>query len=136
MKCTLTGLLRKAQHRSTRPARFDREITLDALVANHLIFGSRLKSVIETAREQVAELIGAHPLDVIFTSCATESNNAAIAAALKAEPRQAPHRHVPGGTFLRAELLHGAGKGNRQHHPGATRHPSSSEEGSFSELPS
>jgi cysteine sulfinate desulfinase/cysteine desulfurase-like protein len=29
--------------------------------------------VIETAREQVAELIGAHPLDVIFTSCAVES---------------------------------------------------------------
>jgi hypothetical protein len=29
--------------------------------------------VIETAREQVAELIGAHPMDVIFTSCATEA---------------------------------------------------------------
>ena len=49
-------------------------------------FGAKLKSVIETAREQVAELIGAHPMDVIFTSCATESNNAAIAAALKANP--------------------------------------------------
>src|SRR5208283_2274742 len=49
-------------------------------------FGSKLKSVVETAREQVAELIGAHPMDVIFTSCATESNNAAIAAALKANP--------------------------------------------------
>jgi cysteine desulfurase len=47
-------------------------------------FGAKLKSAIETAREQVAELIGAHPMDVIFTSCATESNNAAIAAALKA----------------------------------------------------
>jgi cysteine desulfurase len=45
-------------------------------------FGSKLKSVIETAREPVAELIGAHPIDVIFTSCGTESNNAAIAAAL------------------------------------------------------
>jgi cysteine desulfurase len=54
-------------------------------------FGSRLKSVIETAREQVAELIGAHPMDVIFTSCATESNNAAIAAALKANPTK---RHI------------------------------------------
>ncbi len=49
-------------------------------------FGSKLKSVIETACEHVAELIGAHPMDVIFTSCATESNNAAIAAALKANP--------------------------------------------------
>jgi cysteine desulfurase len=49
-------------------------------------FGSKIKSVVETAREQVAELIGAHSKDVIFTSCATESNNAAIAAALKANP--------------------------------------------------
>jgi cysteine desulfurase len=49
-------------------------------------FGAKLKSVIQTAREQVAELIGAHAMDVIFTSCATESNNAAIAAALKANP--------------------------------------------------
>jgi len=46
-------------------------------------FGAKLKSVIETAREQVAELIGAHARDVIFTSCATENNNAAIAAALR-----------------------------------------------------
>jgi cysteine sulfinate desulfinase/cysteine desulfurase-like protein len=35
------------------------------------------------AREQVAELAGAHPMDVIFTSSATDSNNAAIAAPLK-----------------------------------------------------
>ena len=54
-------------------------------------FASKLKSVIATAREQVAELIGAHPMDVIFTSCATESNNAAIAAALKANPGK---RHI------------------------------------------
>lgn len=47
-------------------------------------FGAKVKSVIETAREQVADLIGAHPLEIIFTSCATESNNAAIHAALKA----------------------------------------------------
>ena len=36
-------------------------------------FGSKLKTVIETAREQVAALIGAHPMEVIFSSCATES---------------------------------------------------------------
>ncbi len=54
-------------------------------------FGSKLKSAIETARQRVAELTGAHPLDVIFTSCATESNNAAIAAALKANPAK---RHI------------------------------------------
>jgi len=47
--------------------------------------------VTRTAREQVAELIGAHSMDVIFTSCATESNNAAIAAALSANPAK---RHI------------------------------------------
>jgi cysteine desulfurase len=54
-------------------------------------FGSKLKTVIETAREQMAELIGAQLRDVIFTSCATESNNAAIHAALKANPAK---RHI------------------------------------------
>ena len=54
-------------------------------------FGSKLKSAIATAREQVAEIIGAHPLDIIFTSCGTESNNTAIAAALKANPAK---RHI------------------------------------------
>jgi cysteine desulfurase len=54
-------------------------------------FGSKLKTVIETAREQVADLLGAHPREAIFTSCGTESNNAAINAALKAHPGK---RHI------------------------------------------
>jgi cysteine desulfurase len=54
-------------------------------------FGSKLKAVIETARGQVAELIGAQSREVIFASCATESNNAAIHAALKANPAK---RHI------------------------------------------
>jgi len=54
-------------------------------------FGSKLKTVIETARAEVAELIGAHPVEIIFTSCATESNNAAIHAALMASPGK---RHI------------------------------------------
>jgi cysteine desulfurase len=49
-------------------------------------FGSKLKTVVETARVQVAELVGAHSPEIVFTSCATESNNAAINAALKAHP--------------------------------------------------
>jgi cysteine desulfurase len=53
-------------------------------------FGAKLKGVIETARAQVAELIGAHPGEIIFTSCATESNNTAIQAALKATGK----RHI------------------------------------------
>ena len=54
-------------------------------------FGSKLKLVIETAREQVAELLGATSREILFTSCATESNNAAIHAALKAHPTK---KHV------------------------------------------
>jgi cysteine desulfurase len=53
-------------------------------------FGSKLKSAIETARAQVAQLLGAEPWEILFTSCATESNNAAIHAALRANPGK-PH---------------------------------------------
>ncbi len=54
-------------------------------------FGSRLKAVIEVAREQMADLIGSHPGEVIFTSCGTESNNTAIHAALTGNPER---RHI------------------------------------------
>lgn len=54
-------------------------------------FGSKLKMVIEMAREQVAQLIGAYPRDVIFTSCGTESNNTAIHTALQVNPGK---RHI------------------------------------------
>jgi len=65
-------------------------------------FGSKLKGVVETAREQVAELIGAHARDVIFTSCATESNNTAIAAALKANPGK---RHIVTSSVEHSSVL-------------------------------
>lgn len=65
-------------------------------------FGAKLKTVIATAREQLAELIGAHSLDIIFTSCATESNNAAIAAALKANPRK---RHIVTSSVEHSSVL-------------------------------
>jgi len=54
-------------------------------------FGSKLKRVLEVARGSVAELIGAQAREVIFTSCGTESNNAAIHAALAARP---DNRHI------------------------------------------
>lgn len=54
-------------------------------------FGSRLKKVIETAREQVAELVGAHPLEIIFTSGGTESDNTALHAMLRSDPAK---RHI------------------------------------------
>ncbi len=54
-------------------------------------FGAKLNQVIEQARESVANLIGAVPEEIIFTSCATESNNAAIWAALRSRPGK---RHI------------------------------------------
>lgn len=46
-------------------------------------FGSQVHLAIERAREQVAALIGADPKEIFFTSCGTESDNAAIASALE-----------------------------------------------------
>ncbi|MGJ8725790.1 MAG: cysteine desulfurase family protein [Roseibacillus sp.] len=37
-----------------------------------------VKVALQTAREQVAALINAHPDEIIFTSCGTESNNTAL----------------------------------------------------------
>jgi cysteine desulfurase len=54
-------------------------------------FGAKLKGVIEEARGNVAALLGACAREIIFTSCATESNNTAIHAALKANPEK---RHI------------------------------------------
>ena len=40
--------------------------------------GRSNKEVVEKARSQVAALINCHPGEIVFTSCATESNNLAI----------------------------------------------------------
>ena len=45
-------------------------------------FGGQVAHEIRTAREQVAELLGASPDEIIFTSCGSESDNTAIMSAL------------------------------------------------------
>lgn len=51
-------------------------------------FGGRNAAHIETARARVAELVGAAPREIIFTSCGTESDNAAIFSALRLCPKK------------------------------------------------
>lgn len=46
-------------------------------------FGRETRLAIETARKTVARLLNAHPGEIFFTSCGTESNNTAIAAAVR-----------------------------------------------------
>ncbi|MCP4176970.1 MAG: cysteine desulfurase NifS [bacterium] len=45
-------------------------------------FGGQVAEHIENARKQVASLLGADPEEITFTSCGTESDNAAIYSAL------------------------------------------------------
>lgn len=54
-------------------------------------FGSQLKSEIEAARRAVAKLGNASAGDVVFTGSATEADNAALNAALVAQPGK---RHI------------------------------------------
>ena len=50
-------------------------------------FGSQVARKLEEAREQVADLMGvSDPIEVIFTSCGTEGDNAAIRGLLESRP--------------------------------------------------
>ena len=49
-------------------------------------FGNRVGECVAEAREKVAALINADPREIIFTSCGTESNNAALNSALLTQP--------------------------------------------------
>lgn len=54
-------------------------------------FGGQVASHIRDARESLAELLGALPEEIVFTSCGTESNNAAIVGILRANKDK---RHI------------------------------------------
>ncbi|MFZ1103555.1 MAG: cysteine desulfurase family protein, partial [Hyphomicrobiaceae bacterium] len=46
--------------------------------------GRRVRAIVEDAREEVAALVGAKPTEVVFTSGATEANNAVVAGGWEA----------------------------------------------------
>jgi cysteine desulfurase len=62
--------------------------------------GQHARAAVETAREQVAALIGAHPQEIVFTSGGTESDNHAIfgvaqpCLAGRISPAQLAHPHI------------------------------------------
>ena len=63
----------------------------NAASKNHA-FGWRAEEAVETARTQVAALVGARPKEIVFTSGATESDNLMLKGVARA--RRATHDHV------------------------------------------
>jgi cysteine desulfurase len=49
--------------------------------------GERARKIVDGAREAVAELLTCRPTEIVFTSCATESTNAALRAAVLSRGR-------------------------------------------------
>jgi cysteine desulfurase len=54
-------------------------------------FGGNVGQALREARDRVADLLGATPEEIVFTSCGTESDSTAIWAALRSNPDK---RHV------------------------------------------
>ena len=54
-------------------------------------FGGQVGQVVSEAREKVADILGAEPEEITFTSCGTESDSTAILSALRTFPEK---RHV------------------------------------------
>ena len=55
------------------------------------IYGARAKKAVEAARRQVADMLGARPEEIIFTSGGSESNNLAIRGVAEALKPQGNH---------------------------------------------
>lgn len=51
-------------------------------------FGGQVGAAVDSAREHIAALIGAEPDEIIFTSCGSESDNAAFWSALQTQPEK------------------------------------------------
>lgn len=70
-------------------------LTLDGNFANPAsrshIYGWKAEEAVETARQQVAELVNADPREIVWTSGATESNNLALKGAAHQHRRKGQH---------------------------------------------
>ena len=54
-------------------------------------FGGQVQKKVDEARARVADFLGAEPSEIVFTSCGTESDNAAILGTLDSYPEK---RHI------------------------------------------
>ncbi len=54
-------------------------------------FGGQVQKKVDEARQKVADFLGAEPSEIVFTSCGTESDNAAILGTLDSYPEK---RHL------------------------------------------
>src|SRR5437763_10146686 len=77
-------------------------------------FGAQVRRAIDLARERVAALLGCEPGEIVFTSCGTEANNAALNSALQLDPNR---QHIVttavehSATFRHCEVLSKRGWG-------------------------
>ncbi len=82
-------------HNAGAPLRVEAAAAISRLLAEHAgnpssvhRSGQRARRMLETARAQVAALVGAEPRQIVFTSGGTESNNLAIFGAITASSRR------------------------------------------------
>lgn len=68
-------------------------------------FGQRARAAVETAREQVAALLNAHPQEIVFTSGGTESDNHAIFGVLHGVSSSPGSPHVVTSTIEHEAVL-------------------------------
>ncbi len=79
------GSMLYADYAAGAPLRPEARAAIDAALASGALnassthwAGARARAILEDAREAIAAAIGAHPLEIVFTSGATEANNLAL----------------------------------------------------------